>query len=324
VDPMANGGGDMPREITMVSHPPYTIAPPDFLTIDAVRLVPRPPYRIEPLDVLTLQVSETFPNQPIVGLYPLGPDGTLTLGFSYGTVRVAGMTLEEAQRAIREYLARRLKNPQVALGLAQFRGLQFIRGEHLVRADGTISLGAYGCVYVAGLTVERARYVVEQYLSQFLLDPQISVDVLAYNSKAYYVIADGGGYGQYVFKFPVTGNETVLDAIQAIGGIPAVGSRRKIWVARPAPANQECLQVLPVDWLAIVQGGATRTNYQLFPGDRVYIKADPLIAFDNALAKIISPIERVLGVTLLGATTVQTITNSNGNNSGFIVGTTGR
>ena len=104
---------------------------------------------------------------------------------------------------------------------------------------------------------------------------------------------------------------------------PPVSSRRRIWVARPAPANHECLQILPVDWLAIVQGGATRTNYQLFPGDRVYIKADPFIALDNWLAKVFAPVERLLGISLLGATTFQTFRNNglhgNRNGTGFIV-----
>jgi polysaccharide export outer membrane protein len=312
----------LPREKQMTSLPPYIVEPPDILLISAVRLIPRPPYRIEPLDILTLQVSETLPNQPIVGLYPVQPDGTIALGFTYGVVRIAGMTLEDAQKAIREHLERRLKMPQVVLGLAQFRGLQQIAGEHLVRQDGTVSLGTYGCVYVAGLNLEQTRFVIEQYLSQFLLDPQISVDVFAYNSKAYYVIADGAGYGQAVFKFPITGNETVLDAINNIGGIPAVGSKRRMWVARPAPANHECLQILPVDWLAIVQGGATRTNYQLFPGDRVYIKADPFILVDNVIAKVVAPIERILGVTLLGSSLIRTFQNNNGTrstNGGFIV-----
>jgi polysaccharide export outer membrane protein len=311
----------LPREKQMTTLPPYIVEPPDILLISAVRLIPRPPYRIEPLDVLTLQVTETLPNQPIVGLYPVQPDGTIALGFTYGVVRIAGLTLEEAQRAIREHLERRLKSPQVALGLAQFRGLQQIAGEHLVRQDGTISLGTYGCVYVAGLNLEQVRFVIEQYLSQFLLDPQISVDVFAYNSKAYYVIADGAGYGQAVFKFPITGNETVLDAINNIGGLPAVSSKRRIWVARPAPATHECLQILPVDWLAIVQGGATRTNYQLFPGDRVYIKSDPFILLDNVIAKVVAPIERILGVTLLGASVYRTFQSSSGrgNNGSFIV-----
>src|SRR5262249_2867843 len=139
----------LPTELAKTSLPPYVIEPPDILLLDAVRLIPRPPYIIQPLDILTLQVTETFPNQPIVGFYPVGPDGTIALGFTYGSVRVAGLTLEQAQRAVREYLGQRLKSPQVALGLASFRGLQYVRGEHLVRPDGTISLGTYGCVYVA-------------------------------------------------------------------------------------------------------------------------------------------------------------------------------
>ena len=312
----------LPTELQKVTFPPYIIEPPDVLLLDAVRLIPRPPYRIEALDVLTLQVTETFPSQPIVGLYPVQPDGTILLGFTYGMVRVAGMTLEQAQQAVRDYLGNRLKNPQVALGLATFRGLQQVRGQHLVRPDGTISLGTYGCVYVAGLTLSQARQVVEGYLSQFLLDPEVAVDVLAYNSKYYYVIADGAGYGQQVFKFPSTGNETVLDAIQLIGGIPAVGSKRRIWVARPAPANHACLQILPVDWLAISQGGATRTNYQLFPGDRVFIRADPLILLDNMLAKVFNPVQRVLGTVLLGTSVFQSFRNNGngvGNNGAFFV-----
>jgi len=90
-------------------------------------------------------------------------------------------------------------------------------------------------------------------------------------------------------------------------------------VARPAPADHCCLQILPVDWRAIVQGGSTATNYQLFPGDRVYVKADCLITIDNWLAKALAPVERLFGVTLLGTATVRTIQDRNtGTNGGFV------
>jgi len=44
----------------------------------------------------------------------------------------------------------------------------------------------------------------------------------------------------------------------------------------------------------------------------VYIAADPLIALYNTLDKWLAPVERVLGVTLLGATTYQTVTGNFG------------
>lgn len=312
--------GPMPRELMMSSHPPYTIAPPDILYIDAIRMVPRPPYKVEALEVLKIQVTGTLPEKPINGDFVVSPEGTINLGFDYGTVRVAGLTVDQAQAAIRKHLSEIIRNPQVSVTLVQLRGMQQTRGEHLVRQDGTIGLGGYGCVYVAGMTLDQAKCAIEKHLSQYLLNPQVSVDVFAYNSKFYYVIADGGGFGQQVIRLPITGNETVLDAIANIQGLPPVASKKRIWLARPSPAHHGCNQILPVDWNAISAGASTATNYQIFPGDRIYVSADRLIALDNWLAKVLAPVERLLGITLLGASAVNSIQN-NGTTTGtgFII-----
>ncbi len=311
----AQDNAPVPVELRKTAMPPYVIEPPDILLIDAVRLTPLGPYKLEPGDVLQIQVADTLPNQPIVGPYPVSLEGTINLGFSYGVVKVAGLSAEQAEQAIRKQLSRTLTNPQVSVSLLQFRGMQQTRGEHLVRPDGTIGLGIYGSVYVTGMTLAQAKFAIEKHLSQFMADPEISLDVFAYNSKVYYVIFDGGGYGEQVYIFPSTGNETVLDAIGRIYGLPPVASKRRIWVARPAPSCVGCFQILPVDWRAITRGAQTETNYQIFPGDRIYVEADCLIHLDNALAKILAPIERVFGVTLLGASTVQSIRNVGRNNN---------
>ena len=69
---------------------------------------------------------------------------------------------------------------------------------------------------------------------------------------------------------PITGNDTVLDALSAAGGLSQVSSA-EIWVARPAPGGFGCQQILPVNYQAIAQGGSSATNYQIMPGDRVFI-----------------------------------------------------
>jgi hypothetical protein len=75
-----------------------------------------------------------------------------------------------------------------------------------------------------------------------------------------------------------------------------------------------------VDWNAITQGGATGTNYQIFPGDRIYVKADRLIVLNNMLAKVLAPIQQVLGVAYLGASTSQAFrSNGNGNATPLVV-----
>jgi polysaccharide export outer membrane protein len=192
---------------------------------------------------------------------------------------------------------------------------QPITGQHLVRPDGTVGLGVYGSVQLAGLTLDQARESIRGFVAtQRGYKPSellVIVDVAAYNSKMYYVITDGAGYGEQVYSFPITGSETVLDAISRVQGLPAVASKRHIWVARRhlgCGPNGPCPdQVLGVDWVGITQCGDSRTNHQLMPGDRVYVMSQPLIRGDNLLGKLLQPVERVLGVTLLGSQTVNSI-----------------
>jgi polysaccharide export outer membrane protein len=288
--------------------PPYVIEPPDILLINAVRVIPKPPYRIEPLDALLIQATNLLEGlPPIGGIYGVDPEGNVNLGLSHGTVKVAGLTLEQARAVIQAQLRTRSKSAEANVALSQARGQQQISGDHVVRPDGTVSLGIYGSAFVGGMTLEQAKYAIEQQLAYFLERPEVAVDVFSYNSKYYYIVADGGGYGQQIIRLPVTGKETVLDAISQISGLPAVSSTKRIWVARPNGGDPCAEQILPVDWQALTRCGSPATNYQLMPGDRIYVQSDPLIHLNNALAKTFAPLERIFGITLLGTTTVQQI-----------------
>jgi len=207
--------------------------------------------------------------------------------------------------------------PPDILQIDSLEGLltQPVRGPHLVRPDGTVGVGTYGSVYVAGLTIEQARMEIAKVVHS-RLDPTkkslkdvmegLSVDVLAYNSKVYYVITDRVGFGEVVQRIPITGNEMVLDAISQINGLPPEASKRKIWVARRTHGHSGD-NILGVDYIGITQRGEMATNYQLVPGDRVYVKAQIIQRADTAIARILSPIQRILGAVLLGSETVNSI-----------------
>ena len=300
---------DVPRELVKVSLPDYRVEPPDVLLIEAVRAIPKPPYRAEPLDVLFVQLADPIPKEPLSGPVTVEPDGMINLGPAYGgSVKVVGMTIPEIKVAIERHLSGTvgLKAPQISVALAQGRAGQRISGPHLVRQDGTISLGTYGSVRVAGMTLADVRLVIETHLSNYLQNPEISVDVAAYNSKLYYVIQDGGGVGQSITRLPITGNDTVLDALAQLGGLTGVASKDRIWVSRPAPSGT-AHQILPVNWRAITEDGDTATNYQLMPGDRIFVASYPLVRLDTAMARAIAPIERAFGIILLGNSTVRAL-----------------
>jgi protein involved in polysaccharide export with SLBB domain len=306
--------------------------PPDVLLIDAVYNVRDTTIRLRSGDQITVRLLNGLPldfgdesttggnllsiytkapelaAKIINGPYAIQADGTVDLGAVYGAIPVAGLTVAEATAAIAKQLHDRsgLRDPKLSVLLTDINGRQVVSGPHLVQPDGTVGLGSYGQVHVAGLTVPDVRRAVEMHLSEYLNKPDVSVSVAAYNSNVYYIIADGGGYGQQIVRLPWTGNETVLDAIAQINGLSQVSSKR-IWIARPSRESEERSQTLCVDWKAVTADGIAKTNYQLLPGDRIYVQADDMIATDNFLAKVFAPINRVLGATLLGASTAQEI-----------------
>ncbi len=191
-----------------------------------------------------------------------------------------------------------------------------ITGERLVRPDGTVTLGFYGDVYVTGLTVKEIKEKIIIHLRQYLTDealgligedrngepikiePQdsdrIFVDVAAYNSQVYYVTGDVNAPG----RLPITGNETVLDAITYAGGMAPTASIPNVRLIRPAPPGATGPQVLPVNMAAIVQQGDTTTNYQLLPGDRLHVYRDPIVRATVFIDRLAAPFNTALQTTM--------------------------
>lgn len=316
---------ETPKELQKTTLPIYTIEPPDVLIVEAIHILPKSPYILRTSDVVAIKVDGVLPDEPIEGLFPIQPGGIINLGPTYGPIEVARKTVDEAQRHIEAVLKERaeLKNPRASVSLSQFAGNQQIAGQHLIGPDGTINLGAYGGVYVTGMTLAQAKEAIESHLGRFLDSPEVAVDVASYNSRVYYVITEGAGLGDSVTRFPITGNETVLDAIANINGMSEVSSKR-IWVARPQPCTGQ-VQILPVDWRELSALGEADTNFQLFPGDRVFVAEDEWVAFDTNTAKILDPIQRIFGFSILSANTASRFSGrvlSGGGMRGAFGGTT--
>ncbi len=326
---MDAGCTDIPTEMQKVSIPPYRVEAPDILSIEAVNNIRPAGDTLRAGDELVIRVSNTIPIDPmgdpvenefkqINGVYRVQTNGTVDLGPEYGSVTVDGLTPGEARSAIDKHLRDEvgLNNPKVAVSLPNVNGKQLISGEHLIRPDGTVSLGVYGSVYVNGMTLDEVKISIEEHLAEFIHEPEIQVDVLAYNSKVIYIISDGAGSGESLVRVPFTGNETVLDVMSQVDGLSEVAARNNIWVARPGPHGSDVAQKMYVDWRGITQDAVTTTNYQLLPGDRIYVKADTLIAADSFIAKITVPISRMFGLTLLGNGAVRSIQRGTNNGVG--------
>lgn len=226
----------------------------------------------ERLDALTATLAERAQPAPAPALAPIIVPPAGTVPRELDKVSLPPYVIEAPDVLTIEAV---LKDPKT--GKAAALPTQPISGSFIVRPDGTVSLGKWGTVSVSGLTTEQAVAAVREQLEKFK-SPELPTeklvviaDVLAFNSKAYYVITNDGNEGEQVVRLPLSGNETVLDAIANVGGLPDLAGKRKIWIARESVAD-EPWQTLPVDWTAITKQGVTATNYQLLSGDRLYVK----------------------------------------------------
>jgi polysaccharide biosynthesis/export protein len=277
-----SAGGD--KDIELIP-PPKTVAPPGATAAAPIvegplfsapapnecRPALMPPYVIGPTDVLLIESLIGLQTQPVRGPHLVGPDGTVRIG-AYGAPVLAGLTLDQARVAVAQVVFPRLRQAE--------------KSDENKKDDQK--------------ELKFTLFTFEDVLKG------VSVDVLAYNSKQFFIIADGGGQGDQVVTLPITGNDNVLNAMSKINGLPLIASKHHIWVARlSCPGCPEMR--LPVDWIGITQRGEGMTNWQIMPNDRIYVKADLIYATDRYLAKWLAPVERVFGGMLLGSQTVNSI-----------------
>lgn len=136
-----------------------------------------------------------------------------------------------------------------------------------VLPDGVIELGEYGRPVVAGKTVPAIEAEVKALVAaKERKAVPLTVRLIGRQSKVYYVLGEVNSPGSY----PLSGRETVLDGLMAAGGLTRTAQERKIILVRPTQPDG-CREVLPVCYPQIVQLGDATTNYQLRPGDRIFV-----------------------------------------------------
>jgi hypothetical protein len=53
--------------------------------------------------------------------------------------------------------------------------------------------------------------------------------------------------------------------------------------------------------------GQVKTNFQLLPGDRVFVMSQQLTKIDTIYARMLAPVQRTLGMAIYGASAYNTV-----------------
>jgi polysaccharide export outer membrane protein len=123
-----------------------------------------------------------------------------------------------------------------------------------------------GDVEVAGLTVDKLTEKLTADLSQYIIQPKVSISLLEANSAKIGVLGEVPHPGILVMSRPMT----VLDALSASGGVSDFGSKTNITILRQSGYDKPTM--LKVNVKRILEGKAdTEENLRLQAGDTVIV-----------------------------------------------------
>jgi polysaccharide export outer membrane protein len=97
-----------------------------------------------------------------------------------------------------------------------------------IAPDGTLSLSLTGPIAVAGLTPGAAAKTIEGALAAHLLRPAVSVSVVEYTSRRFYLFGEVKNTGPFPMDRPIT----ALEALSMGGGILVGANREEVVIIR--------------------------------------------------------------------------------------------
>ncbi|MCE6949527.1 polysaccharide biosynthesis/export family protein [Cereibacter sphaeroides] len=130
-----------------------------------------------------------------------------------------------------------------------------------VQADGTVAYPYVGSVRAKGRAPEEVREELRERLAAFVPEPQVDVRVTAFNSQAVSVTGEVGSPNRQPLT---TVGLTLLDAINAAGGLTEAADARRVTVRRGGTSHT-------VDLEGFLSAGLSGNNPVLRPGDIVTV-----------------------------------------------------
>ena len=133
----------------------------------------------------------------------------------------------------------------------------------VVRPDGKISIPLIQDVVAEGKTAPQLAANIQEALSAFIVNPEVSVVVLQVNAPKFYMI----GYVARPGTYPLRSDTSVLQALALAGGFTQFASPRSIKLIRAVDGKQE---VRKINYYDIINEGG-EGNYLLKSGDTIVV-----------------------------------------------------
>lgn len=129
-----------------------------------------------------------------------------------------------------------------------------------IKEDGNVHLPVLGNIPAAGKTLIEFETLLKERVANFVGRPEVSVEILKYRSKQFYVLGQVTAPG----VFAVDGRTSLLQGLSNAGGLLPNANLSRSFLVRNG-------KLMPVDLMGLVEGGDIRQNVYMRDGDLVFV-----------------------------------------------------
>ena len=159
-------------------------------------------------------------------------------------------------------------------------------GQFIISPDGKVQYAFVGDIQAEGLTKDELREVLIERLEKFVKIPEVSITILAYQSKFVYILGDVRAPG----KYPMKGDVVSLREALISAGLPTPSAAlRRTYVITP---DEKKPTYKKVDIYKLLYKGLLKDDIKLAPGDLVVVPSTIPSEINKALTNLLSPISR--------------------------------
>ncbi|HNW40222.1 MAG TPA: polysaccharide biosynthesis/export family protein [Candidatus Omnitrophota bacterium] len=156
-----------------------------------------------------------------------------------------------------------------------------------INSEGKVQYKFVGDIDVKGMTKKQVEDKLVKALSNYLVNPEVSVTITEYRSKFVFVLGEVGQPGKYYIKSDTI---TVRDAVVNSGLPTYSAAMRKCSLITPDKSGK--IKNRPVNIYAILYIGDLRKNIEMHPGDVLYVPSTVMAK----IIRIISPVATTVGL----------------------------
>ncbi len=185
--------------------------------------------------------------------------------------------------------------PNDAISIAVRRHPEF-SGKYTINSEGKIEYKFVGDIFVTGLTKAQLKDKLTRILSDFLVEPDVDVTIVAYLSKVFYVVGEVGRPGRFYMR----GNTITIREALVQAGLPTYSAAmRKCRLISPDNTGKD--NYVYVNAFKLIYEGDLTENLEMKPNEVFYVPATALAKIIRVISPATTAIGRAAGAATSGA-----------------------